>query len=75
MEADIKVKSKSTYDGPGPVKPGEVVEGAYVSPEVFKWLDENWDSIPDDRKPLFEAIGRVAFDEGYLADMRRQGRL
>lgn len=63
------------YTGPGPVTPEEVVEGAYVSPETFKWLHDNWDKIPDRKKGIFAAIGRVAFDEGYLQEMRQAGRL
>lgn len=63
------------YTGPGPVKPGEVAEGAYVSPEMFKWLEDNWDKIPERKKPFFAGIGRITFDEAYLEDMRRRERL
>lgn len=73
MQATAEKEYK--YTGPGPVKPEEVVDGAYVSPETFKWLNDNWDKIPDRKKGIFAAIGRVAFDESFLEDMKRQGRL
>lgn len=63
------------YTGPGPVTPEEVVEGAHVSQDVIDWLNDNWDKIPERRKPFFAGIGRIAFDEGYLEYMRQQGRL
>lgn len=63
------------YTGPGPVTPEEVVEGAYVSPEMFKWLNDNWDKIPDRKKGIFAAVGRVSFDDDYVALMRKEGRM
>lgn len=63
------------YTGPGPVKPEEVVEGAYVSPEMFKWLCDNWDSIPEKKKPLFAAIGRISFADDFIENMKKEGRM
>lgn len=63
------------YTGPGPVKPEEVVDGAYVSPEMFKWLNDNWDKIPDRKKGIFAAIGRVSFDDDYIELMKKEGRM
>lgn len=59
----------------GPVKPEEVVEGSYVSPDVIKWLNDNWDKIPNNKKSLFAAIGRIGFDDGFIEQMKKEGRM